>query len=382
MIPLIRSLLPPLLSLILLIMGCGLMNTFVSVRLDLEHFSTEVIGAVTASLYVGILLGSLWLDRWIGRIGHIRSFFLFAAISSCLVFLQSFWVDPVYWAIIRLGCGICIAGVYIVIESWLLMQSPEESRSVVLSIYLAVYYGALALGQFLINLAPIQSLFPFYITSALSVISIFPIAMQKLSEPKIEHHERMNILKAFRISPLGFLGGVISGILLGAIYGLVPVYAKEIGLSISYISFWMATIIFGGLVFQWPVGLWADKTDRHRVLCIISLATTVTALMIPFVGKIYWLLFFLGWCFGGASLTIYPLSMAYVCEKVSSNQIIAATGSFVLSYGIGAILGPLVAPLAMSWFGVEGLFYFLALTSFSLYLISFADRNRKKSSNL
>ncbi len=376
----IKSLFPPLLSLVLLIMGSGLMNTFVSVRLDLEHVSPEAIGAVASSLYAGILFGSFWLDRWIARVGHIRAFTLFAGISGGLVLLQSFWIDPLYWAILRFGCGVCIAGIFIIIESWLLMQSPPELRSTVLSLYLAVYYGALSLGQFLINLAPLQSLFPFYITTALSAISILPITLKKVAEPKLEHHETMSLTKAFHISPLGFVGGMISGILLGAIYGLTPVYAKEIGLSISAISLFMASIIFGGLIFQWPIGIWADKTDRHRVLSIISLVAALMALVIPLTEKLYGLLLFSGWCFGGAAFTIYPLSMAYVCEKVTPHQIIAATGSFVLSYGIGAVLGPLAAPIAMSWFGIKGLFYFLSLACFSLCFIGLIDRNQKKSS--
>ena len=66
---------------------------------------------------------------------------------------QAFWIDPIYWAILRLICGVCTAGVFIVIESWLLMQSPPSMRGAVLSLYLAVFYAALSAGQFLINLS-------------------------------------------------------------------------------------------------------------------------------------------------------------------------------------------------------------------------------------
>lgn len=366
MIQLIQSLAAPLLSLILLILGSGLFNTFVSIRLELAHYSTTTIGLVTSALYLGILIGSLKLGRWIEKVGHIRAFTVFAIVSTFLVLMQALWINPLYWALLRLVCGICTAGVFIVIESWLLLQSPASERGAVLSLYLAVFYAALSAGQFLINLADPESIYPFCISAGLFAFSILPILVQKVIEPKIEQSTYLSIGEMFRISPLGFLGGVISGMLLAVIYGLVPCYAKELGLGISEIGTLMGVIIFGGLSFQWPIGRWADKTDRRRVLNTASFMTTLFAIAIALTGESPWLLLFLGWFFGGFSFTIYPLSMAYVCEKVRSDQIVSATGGFVLSYGIGAIAGPLLAPFAMSMLGTGGLFYFLAMIAMFL----------------
>lgn len=374
MFQLARSLAAPLASLVFLIMGSGLLNTFVSVRLEMEGFAAETIGVVSSALYFGILIGSLWLDRWIGKVGHIRAFAVFASVSTFLVLAQAIWVDPLYWSALRLVCGVCTAGIFIVIESWLLIQSPPALRGAVLSLYLALFYGALSGGQFLINLSDPQSIYPFCITAAFFAVSILPISVRKIAEPKIEHSVRLNLLQLFRISPLGFLGGVISGMLLAAVYALVPVYAKEMGLEISEIGTLMGVIIFGGLSFQWPLGRWADRSDRRFVLGLASFMTTILGIAIAFFSPSLWLLLVLGWFFGGFSFTLYPLSMAYACEKVAEGQIVAATGGFVLSYGIGAIAGPLLAPLAMSLFGASGLFYFLAFITFFLCLISLNTR--------
>ena len=61
--------------------------------------------------------------------------------------------------------------------------------------------------------------------------------------------------------------------------------------------------------------------------------------------------------------------MAFACQKLQEDQIIAATGCFVVSYGIGAIMGPLAAPLAMNALGAPGLFYFLAAITLFLGLL-------------
>jgi MFS family permease len=301
-------------------------------------------------------------------VGHIRAFTVFGIVSTLLVLAQALWIDPVYWGVLRLICGICTAGVFIVIESWFLMQSAFHERGTALSVYLLVFYAALSGGQFLFNMIDPATIYPFCIAAGLFTLSTFPFFVQKVAAPKIGKTSSLSLKALFRISPLGFLGGVISGMLLAAIYGLVPFYAKEIGMSISEIGTLMGVIIFGGLSFQWPIGKWADKTDRRRVLNTASFMTTALAIAIAFAGNSPLLLLLLGWLFGGFSFTIYPLSMAYVCEKVAEDQIIPATGGFVLSYGIGAIAGPLLAPIAMSFFGTNGLFYFLGLIALCLGL--------------
>jgi MFS family permease len=75
---------------------------------------------------------------------------------------------------------------------------------------------------------------------------------------------------------------------------------------------------------------------------------------------------FLAWAFGGFAFGLYPLSMALTCESIEEKEIIPATGSFVLAYGLGAVSGPLLAPLSMQTFGTPALFYFLAFVFFLL----------------
>jgi len=371
MLSLIRSLAPPLLSLIILIMASGLFNTFVSIRLELEGYSTETIGAVTSSLYLGILVGSLKIDAWIARVGHIRAFVILAALITIFVLAQAFWIEPWYWCAMRFLIGVCTAGIFIVIESWLLIQSTPATRGKILSVYLGAFYGAMLAGQFLINLSDPSGVYPFCITAFLSAISILPILMIRIAEPKMKPEApRIQLLQLFRISPLGFVGGIISGMLLAVVYGLVPVYAKENGMDVSEIGTLMALIIFGGLCLQWPMGHLADTGNRRRVLNAASFLTACFALAIALVDHLHpTLLLCLAWFFGGFSFTIYPLSMAFACEKLEEHQIISATGCFVLSYGIGAIAGPLIAPLAMNALGSPGLFYFLGAITLFLGLI-------------
>lgn len=377
MITLLRSLVLPLASLVLLMMASGMFNTFVSVRLEMEGFSPETIGMVTSALYFGILAGSFRIDKWIARKGHIYAFITFAVVLAVLSILQSFWIDPWYWAALRFIGGICMAGVFIVIESWLLMQSNAAQRGAVLSIYLAVFYAATSSGQFLMNLSSLESSTPFYIAAGFFLLSALPISRAKMSAPRLESQAPLSLLKLYRISPLGFIGGIISGMLLAAVYGLVPVYTAELGMSVPEISTFMAILIFGGFSLQWPLGRLADRGRRRLVLNCASFATAIIALFMASISNTV-LLLIAAWAFGAFSFTIYPLSMAYSCEKLNGSEIVAATGGFVLSYGIGAIAGPILAPLAMSYLGSGGLFYFLSAITFLLGMIGLFEKNTSK----
>lgn len=368
MLALIRSLLPPLVSLILMMIGSGLFNTFVSIRLEMASVSPEMIGIVTSCLYIGILVGSFKIDRWISKVGHIRAFTILAAVLAAVVLFQGFWINPIYWSFLRFVGGICSAGVFIVIESWLLMQSAPNMRGAVLSIYLAALYGSLSMGQLLIDISDPMGLLPYCITTLLVILSILPITIRKVKEPKIQESACLNLIQLYKISPLGFVGGIISGMILAVTYGLVPVFAKEIGMSLAEIGVFMAILIFGGFSLQWPIGRWADQGNRHRVIQIISFATAFCGLSVVMTSNT-WLLYVSAFLFGGFAFTIYPLSMAYACERVKENEIVAATGGFVLSYGMGAVAGPILAPIAMSYLGAIGVFYFLGFIALFLGIV-------------
>jgi MFS family permease len=375
--PLLRSLAAPFLSLILLILASGLCNTFISVRLEIEGYSPAIIGSVTAALYAGIFAGSIWMDRWISKMGHIKSFIVFAFFTMLLTLIQSVWVNPYFWIVLRFLGGICTAGIFIVIESWLLIRATPMFRGAILSIYLAIFYGALSAGQLLINLADPTTANPFYIISVLTALSILPMATTSIPQPKIEPGVRLSSTELFKISPFGLIGVVVSGILLAAVYGLMPVYAKEIGMTVPEIGDLMALLIFGGLSFQWPLGRLADKSNRRGVLIGTSVLTFIICCTIALSGHLSPTLFLiLMFFFGGFAFTIYPLSMAHACEKIKEDQIVSATGGFVLSYGIGAIAGPIMAPIAMNCLGSNGLFYFLALIV-SVLILAGCKKQRK-----
>ena len=367
MLQLLRALFYPIVSLVILILGSGFFTTFVSIRLSLEGVSNEVVGIVTSAFYAGILYGSFRSPHWIARTDHLRTLVALCAASSAIVLAMSLWVHPIFWFFLRFLGGIAMGGLFVVIESWFLLLSKREMRGQSLSIYLAVFYLALSFGQFFMEMVNPTSFTPFCIAGGLAALAILPIVVFDLELPKAVQSEQGGFWEIFRASGRGCFGGIVSGMLLSAIYGLGPIYGENIGLSIRQISTFMFMIIFGGLCLQWPLGKLADLTNRRGTLIFASLGAALFSVFLALADTSSWsTLLVLSWLFGGFSFVVYPLSMAFTCEGVDEKRIVAATGGFVLAYGIGAIAGPLLAPLFMNWSGPSGLFYFIALICLSL----------------
>jgi MFS family permease len=171
-------------------------------------------------------------------------------------------------------------------------------------------------------------------------------------------------MQIFYTSPFGFLGGMVSGMLLAIIYGFVPIYGQEIGLSTPEIGLLMGMIISGGLLLQIPFSRMGDAGYRTLAIHIACLATAIfsfTFLFSHHTESRIWLYANAGFL-GGSAFTIYPLSMAYLCDQLPSNKIVEGTGGFVFSYGTGAVLGPIFTPIAIHYSGEHaGLFYLMIL---------------------
>ena len=60
-----------------------------------------------SAYFAGFVVGTLYCPLLIRRFGHIRSF---ASMASKMPVLLAPWVEPWFWALLRLITGICLVG--------------------------------------------------------------------------------------------------------------------------------------------------------------------------------------------------------------------------------------------------------------------------------
>src|ERR1700759_1123380 len=115
----LRTACPLLVGMGTLMLGIGLQSTLLAYRGTLEGFATLVTGAIMSCYYLGFLFGTTLSRQLVRQVGHIRVFAALAAIASVSALVQGLFVNPWAWGAMRLLSGLCLAGIYVVVESWL-----------------------------------------------------------------------------------------------------------------------------------------------------------------------------------------------------------------------------------------------------------------------
>ena len=356
----IKSISSLLLSFGMLLLGNGMVGTLLGIRSRLEEFSMEITGVIMAGFSVGLLMGALFAVRIVAAVGHIRAFAAFASIMSVAVLAHVLFIDPVTWFVLRVVAGFCMAGMVMVVESWVNERATNEMRGQILSLYMITNYLGAGLGQFMLLVGDPAQFQLFIIASMVYSFALVPILLTRASAPKPSSPQRMKFRELFAISPVGVIGTVCAGMANSSLYGMGAVFAKEIGLSIGEISAFMAAAILGGVTLQFPIGRLSDKFDRRTVLITASLATGLAALaLIWATSQSVSTLFVTAAAYGAFSYTIYPLSASQVNDLAAPDRLVQVAAGLLIAYGIGASIGPIMAAQSMAVFGPAGFFLFI-----------------------
>jgi len=363
MIEAIRSVFSLLLGAGFMALGIGLVGMVLPIRMGLEMVSPQVAGYVMSAYYAGFVLGSLYAQRIIQRIGHIRAFAAFAALLTAAVMVHALVFDVFVWGLMRAMVGLCMAGLYSVIESWLNVRATNELRGKVLSLYTLTIYISSGVGQLSVNLADTGGTALFCLGALLTSLSLVPVVMTRVAGPELGHIKPMSLKELYKASPLGTVVTAGSGILSGSLYGLGAVYGTQIGLSVLENSIFMGAPIIGGFLLQWPIGWLSDKFDRRTVLLGVLLFTVAAAVLISMFSV--WdsnvlILSFANLLLGGFLATIYPTAVAHAFDYLDRSQMVGANSGMLLAWAVGATAGPLVASSVMGVVGKSGLFMFIA----------------------
>lgn len=352
---------PLLLSILLLMVGSGLQGALLGVRAERAAFDSTVTGLVLGLYYLGYVAGSAWVPGLIRDVGHIRVFSALASIASAAVVVHGVWVSPVPWMLLRFVTGVCVAGLFIVSESWLTDVSTASTRGSLLAVYNSVVTGGLAIGSLLLNVADVSGFVLFVIGSVMLSLAAVPVALAPHQAPPPREHEPRSVREVVRSAPLGVTGAALSGFSTGAALGFGAVYATRAGFGVSGASQFVAALLVGAVLGQFPLGRWSDRTDRRFVLATAALLVTAGSAigLAATVGDSFGLALVAALVIGAGAFSLYGLSFAHVADYVEPAAM-PATGARLITFnGLGAATGPFAAAAAIGAVGPEGIFYVL-----------------------
>ncbi|MEL0003106.1 MAG: MFS transporter [Rhodospirillales bacterium] len=356
-----------LLSVAFLLMGSGLQNTLVPVRAEIEGFQALVLGGLGAAYYFGFMIGCIAAPLIVQRAGHIRSFVAMVSIGSSVALVHPIFVEPWTWIGLRIITGFCLAGLFMIIESWLNEQATNESRGVIFSTYLGINLSVITIGQLLITIDDPEAFSLFALASILVSLAAVPLSLTRSQEPVAPNRVKLRILRLYRMSPVGLVGSFSVGLSNGAFWTLGPVFAAVSGDGAESAAVFMAVGALAGAAGQWPIGRLSDRMDRRIIIMIACLLAAIADLFMAIFGSdnpTFRLICVAG--FGVFALPIYALAAAHMNDMVTDSGFVEAAGGLLLTFSIGAVLGPLAASAAISLMGPAGLFSVIAAVHLSM----------------
>lgn len=371
----------PLLSTALFMLGNGYLNTFISLRMSELGHTDLAIGIIASAYYVGLVVGALQIAKFIVKMGHLRVFVCIIGLFNCVCFIHAISDNIYLWFILRLLAGISLAGFYITIESWLLEYSTNKNRGIMLALYMVSISSAQAFGQLFLDIYDASSAFPFIIVISLLSLSIIPIAISSRNVKTICDIELIHFSDIAKLNSGSVAACLVSGLILSSVYSLLPLVFERVTGQPEKTAYLMFITLLGGTILQYPIGLLSDNFDRRKVLVLVAFLSSMLSLGIIIIGYnalSVMQLTIVYFIFGGMSFTFYPVALSIVCDRLKRDNIVSASQNLSLIDGLGSILGPIIAPQFMNFFGLEGLtIYFIVVYScFFLFLIFRTVRRR------
>lgn len=353
---------------LMMLIGSGLLSTYLGLRLAAENVDGMWVGALMAANYFGLALGGKIGHRLIARVGHIRAYAVCAGIVAAAVLGHGLVNFLPAWLILRVIVGLGMMCQYMVIESWLNEQAEARQRGLVFSGYMIASYLGLTLGQLILVVHPGLGPELLMLVALCFTLCLVPVALIRGIHPSPLHPAPMEPRFFMQRVPQSLSTVLTAGLIIGAFYGLAPLYASQQGMSTQQVGSFMACCIFAGLLVQWPLGWVSDRYDRPLLIRCIAAGVVVASLPLAL-----WktapveVIFAAGFAVSLLQFCLYPLAVAFANDHVEGERRVSLTAMLLVTYGVGACIGPLLAGVLMNYLGSQMLYVFFGV--FALVLV-------------
>jgi MFS family permease len=356
-----------MLSTLLMMVGLGLMNYVVPIRSVAEGWSTFTISFIATGYTLGFTISCIITPMFVKRVGHVRVFGALIALLAIGILLCALLVDWRAWVCFRFISGFAIAGAYLIIESWLNERVTNANRATIFSVYMITCLVGSIGGQYLVPLGDPKSTSLFILCGIIFALAMLPTALSTAKSPTPIAQAKFDLPKLYRLSPVAFVGSLLSGALSGTWNSLGGVYTQIIGMNTAEGATLLACVLAGGAISQMPIGRVSDLVDRRLVMVVCGIVGVVAcAVMTLFSIQSIIALYIAAFFVGTVLYPVYAINVAHANDRAAPDEYVTISSGIMILYGLGTVFGPLTAGAMMQVGGTSGLMWFLALI-FALY---------------
>lgn len=358
----------------------GLLGVRIPLAFTEDGASRTALGLVAASYSAGFMMGAMIATMLLARVGHIRVYAACAAIFAASTLALHFTTDVWSWGLARMFAGVAVALMFAAVESWMSFSIGPRARGEVMSVYMVLTKGALALGPFLaFNYAP-QAAEPWMIAAALAALSMVPICFTAAEQPDPPKAQPIALVEQFATAPAAVIGSFGAGLVNGGVLALAPLYAAQHYGPNAAAEFYSAAFT-GSLLLQWPAGRVSDRVDRRLVIAALAaLAAAASFALALWSGQLLnWsavLLFFL---WGAGALSFYGIAVAHMADRAEPGKLAQSAAGLLFVWAAGSVIGPLVMGPLVDFFDVAGMFWFAGAAALLVCAAMFWRRTTREA---
>jgi MFS family permease len=350
------------------------------IALDLAErgLSESLIGANAAMHAVGVLVMAFLLPRIGARWGLRRS--ITGALALAALLLCLFPMMPLVWLWfpLRVVLGAASEVLFVLSETWLNALTSEGSRARTMGAYTAALSIGFALGPVILSLVGSDGFTAYGVGAALVAAAALFVALARIAAPDFEKPEHGNPVRYMRLAPVAMGATALNAAIETAGLTFLTLYAMSLGWGEAEATQLMACMMFGAIVLQVPIGWLGDRMDRERLIVALAVVSALGAAIWPFVLASPVMTYALLFVWGGVFVGIYTMMLAIVGSRFSGSDLIGIYAGMGLFWGVGALIGPALAGVAMQATG-HGLPIFVALICglFALAAVAFGQKGRR-----
>lgn len=314
-----------------------------------KHFGFDQSFArdLTSIFYLGVLLGAFITKPIINKFQYKNGILLFILLYFVTVIILAIYPHISVWLLCRFFAGIAVAGIFISCESWLLLVTPKSQQATRLATNTAILCLGRAVGQTGISITGTEGYSPFIVIAGMIILSLVPLMVLCKTAPIITTTTKISLEVIGKINIQGLFGCLAAGLILGSLYGLMPLELHNCGYDQHKTSYLMASIIIGGILTKPLATMLQMKLTKPQSIIFFSIIGIVAILGFQLTENTP-LLFICTTLFGSAIFALYPIAIAQSTQSLTDDLLFANAQIMFFAFSIGAVLSPLFAHPFMS----------------------------------
>lgn len=346
----------------------GITFPLLALVLDGQGVSKTLIGLSTISQAVSIIAIAPFAPRLLVRFNPAAVMQVSAGCLAVLFLLAGLWQNVYFWFPLRFIIGALTALLWIASEALINELAVDQWRGRVIGIYSSVGSAGFALGPLLLVLTGSEGYLPFAATAATVALSAMPLLLVQRAASAPPDGRSAGLWTVLRLAPMIMLANVAYAASVESMITFFPLFGIHLGLGEPFALSLMTVMAVGAMILILPLGWMADRLDRVAMLTACVAITIAGLLVMPYMmqGHVSATLAFF-FVFGGIEGMIYTLGVTLIGQRFKGAELAAASTAFTTCWGVGTIIGPLVAGIGMDVFGAGSLAMICAVF-FTLYL--------------